>query len=338
VLFIGVRGSGEHDKMGPAMDAVFQALKAKVPPNVPVEGKWVDYPADPVSSLLHDAFWAHLAPSVVEGTGVLNQMLVPYLPGPSQTDAATCVVLGGYSQGAWVIHDLFYGNPHYGTPKHDEWLSRMSAVVLLGDPTFQPGEVTEGGLPGPGLLRSWQTLGLVPGDLLPAENTYYVGHSDVVHSWCADGDPVCNYQPILDRADIEYCLPPAPLDALCAHTHGYGDIEKQAGSWAADRVHAPSVPSITNTAIHTDGVMVWASVAYTGDAVGFGFQGINRSGWARETHPFTSPSYGRWNDGQIEYPFNHLCGTSRAYQSDVEFWVYNALGQESAHVPIHLAC
>jgi hypothetical protein len=53
---------------------------------------------------------------------------------------------------------------------------------------------------------------------------------------------------------------------------------------------------------------------------------------------FASSSYGRPSPGRIDYPFNHACGTPQTYQSDIEFWVYDAAGRESPHVPIHLAC
>jgi len=91
----------------------------------------------------------------------------------------------------------------------------------------------------------------------------------------------------------------------------------------------------------TDGVMVWVRVHYQdpdGNTAGFGFHGAKGSGWAEETHPFSSPSYGRAIPAGIEYPFNHECGRPGQYESDIEFWVYDATGLRSASVIVHLAC
>jgi hypothetical protein len=73
-------------------------------------------------------------------------------------------------------------------------------------------------------------------------------------------------------------------------------------------------------------------------AAGFGFKGVNGSAWGEENHPFTSPSYGRVSPGRVDYPFDLLCGTQSAYESDVEAWIYNNAGQRTAPVTIHLAC
>ena len=114
----------------------------------------------------------------------------------------------------------------------------------------------------------------------------------------------------------------------------------------------PTTPGGTPTTNHppqiippvetfTDGVMVWVRVHYQdpdGNTAGFGFHGAKGSGWAEETHPFSSPSYGRTIAGGVEYPFNHECGRPGQYESDIEFWVYDATGLRSASVPVHLAC
>src|SRR5664280_2459876 len=103
--------------------------------------------------------------------------------------------------------------------------------------------------------------------------------------------------------------------------------------------HPPQIIPPVET--FTDGVMVWVRVHYQdpdGDTAGFGFHGAKWSGWAEETHPFSSPSYGRAIPAGIEYPFNHECGRPGQYESDIEFWVYDATGLRSASVIVHLAC
>ena len=72
-------------------------------------------------------------------------------------------------------------------------------------------------------------------------------------------------------------------------------------------------------------------------AMGFGFRGVNGSGWAEENHPFSNPSYGRVSPGRTEYPFNLGCGAS-TYESDVEVWIYDRAGLRSPSITVHLAC
>jgi hypothetical protein len=100
-------------------------------------------------------------------------------------------------------------------------------------------------------------------------------------------------------------------------------------------------PAIVRVETFRAGVLVYFRLFYAdpnNTAEGFGFKGANGSGWAKETHPFSSPSYGRWSPGKIEYPFNHLCGEPGEYASDVEAWIYDSAGQSSQSVTIHLAC
>ena len=100
-------------------------------------------------------------------------------------------------------------------------------------------------------------------------------------------------------------------------------------------------PRIISVSTHTEGVMVYATVKYAdadGDAVGFGFEGVNGSGWAPEEHTFSSPSYGRVSADGIEYPFNQNCGNASQARSDVEFWIYDDQGQRSQSASTSLVC
>jgi hypothetical protein len=92
-------------------------------------------------------------------------------------------------------------------------------------------------------------------------------------------------------------------------------------------------------------VYVYVRLLYTdndGDAQGFGFRGVSGSGWAEETHPFSSPSYGSVSgdasSGTVVYPFNSNCGNANKQQSDVEFWIYDSGGRQSSSAVVHLAC
>jgi serine/threonine-protein kinase len=101
------------------------------------------------------------------------------------------------------------------------------------------------------------------------------------------------------------------------------------------------VPQITSVGTYTQGVLVYFDIQYAdpgNDAEGFGFVGVNGSGWAEEDHPFTSPSYGIVGTDSIAYPFNEGCGTAQQSQSDVQAWIYDTAGDRSEPVTIHLAC
>jgi hypothetical protein len=100
-------------------------------------------------------------------------------------------------------------------------------------------------------------------------------------------------------------------------------------------------PKIVRVETFVEGVLVFFRLFFTDPssiAVGFGFKGLNGSGWAEENHPFTSPSFGRVFPGIVEYPFNHLCGQPEQFESDVEAWIYDTAGRRTPSVTIHLAC
>jgi eukaryotic-like serine/threonine-protein kinase len=104
---------------------------------------------------------------------------------------------------------------------------------------------------------------------------------------------------------------------------------------------APPVPEITSVGTYTQGVLVYFDIHYAdpgNDAEGFGFVGVNGSGWAEENHPFTSPSYGIVGTDSIAYPFNEACGTAQQYDSYVQAWIYDTAGNRSTPVTIHLVC
>jgi YVTN family beta-propeller protein len=99
---------------------------------------------------------------------------------------------------------------------------------------------------------------------------------------------------------------------------------------------------ITRVETYQKGALVYFRIYYRdpdNDAEGFGFVGVNGSGWAEETHAFSSPSYGIVGPGRIDYPFNLGCGTPQQIsQSDVKAWIYDTAGVRSKPVIIHLSC
>jgi serine/threonine protein kinase len=101
------------------------------------------------------------------------------------------------------------------------------------------------------------------------------------------------------------------------------------------------VPEITSVGTYTQGQLVYFDIHYAdpgNNSEGFGFVGVNGSGWAEENHPFTSPSYGIVGSDSIAYPFNEECGTDQQSDSYVEAWIYDSAGGRSTSVVIHLAC
>jgi heat shock protein HtpX len=104
---------------------------------------------------------------------------------------------------------------------------------------------------------------------------------------------------------------------------------------------AQQPPRIARVETYRDGVLVLLVLFFgdpDNDAEGFGFRGINGSGWAEEIHPFSSPSYGRVFPGRVEYPFNHGCGTASETESDVAAWIYDSTARSSAPIAVHLSC
>ena len=109
-------------------------------------------------------------------------------------------------------------------------------------------------------------------------------------------------------------------------------------------------PEIELVESFREGGLVFFRVFYTDpndDAEGFGFRGVNGSGWGEEEFPFSSPSYGIVSytrgeaNGFVAYPFNLGCGTTSAFETDVEVWIYDSTvptGLRSEPKTIHLSC
>ena len=103
----------------------------------------------------------------------------------------------------------------------------------------------------------------------------------------------------------------------------------------------PRIPEIAGVDGYQKGNLYYFSLHYSDpghDAMGFGFAGVNGSGWAPESHPFSSPSYGIVGKDSIDYPFNLACGTAQEYKSQVEAWIYDSQGLLSTPVHVALTC
>lgn len=147
-----------------------------------------------------------------------------------------------------------------------------------------------------------------------------------------------------DVYDVLFTMPRACIDK----TNSLGTLPRALAYGASHpgKLFKPgsglaTVPQITSVGAYQKGALDYFRLTYsnpTNDAKGFGFVGINGSGWAEENHPFTAPSYGIVGHDTIDYPFNLLCGTAQQYSSYVEAWIYNAQGIRSHPVQIALTC
>jgi hypothetical protein len=144
-----------------------------------------------------------------------------------------------------------------------------------------------------------------------------------------DGHPIGSANP------VEFQIRPYPFSPVYVSPIGAkGDNFAVTGA-------AEPVPTITSAGTYTSGVDVYFDIHYADpghDAEGFGFVGVNGSGWAEESHPFSSPSYGIVGQDSIAYPFNQACGTAQQSSSYVEAWIYDTAGNRSTPVVIHLVC
>lgn len=172
-------------------------------------------------------------------------------------------------------------------------------------------------------------------------DSYYQGRSANVRSYCAPGDPVCDFSGWLDDTMID-----CGLKMPWCHHFGYisNGYTGAAVTFLLEHVTArpapsprPSAPVVTRSGSYREGELVYARVDDAdadGDAEGFGFQWH----WGTEIHSFADPSFGRVAAGRVDYPFNLGCGGANEQQVDVRMWVYDRSELSSEPVDIHLAC
>jgi outer membrane protein assembly factor BamB len=175
-LFIGVAGSGELNvpnslHMGPAVKAVYDEVASSAHGDVVASA--LNYPADAVWPDLLVKPWKYAA-SVNTGISRLQQAVTDRR---TQCGPGTKVLLGGYSQGAWVI-----GNSLTGMGVANS--ATIAGIALLGDPRYDH--------------RSRAALGSQARDgvalLVPPVRPSYLipGLVDRTRSWCLTDDPVCS--------------------------------------------------------------------------------------------------------------------------------------------------
>jgi hypothetical protein len=237
-------------------------------------------------------------------------------------------ILAGYSLGAWAVHDALLNQ------LTTNQLNEISGVALFGDPKFQPFQPID---------REYEFLDTASGiaTVLPGDDSIPPKLVPYTGSWCLPTDPICQHVGDQNIWNTELALCATGNSLLCAHFQYVADGETADAAAFLQPFLPPPLPIITSVGTYTQGVYVYFDIHYAdpgNDAEGFGFVGVNGSGWAEENHPFTSPSYGIVGPDSIAYPFNQLCGTAQQYDSYVEAWIYDTAGGRSKPVVIHLVC
>jgi hypothetical protein len=193
--FFGVRGSGEKASSdggyGSTVADVKNTLGSLVPGLSPVA---INYPAISVK-WWNPNYAVDYEKSVETGVNNLTSKFDAFEAKCPQRD----VVFGGYSQGVDVVIRTFKA---LSSAEQARVL-----VVGLGDPHFNPKQtwIDEGDFNAKLqaiLVHFW-------GDARHSFPRSDVGH---VQSWCAMGDPICNY----DRTNLAVCLPLLAINS-CVH-------------------------------------------------------------------------------------------------------------------------
>ncbi|WP_307830790.1 cutinase family protein [Rhodococcus sp. KRD162] len=183
-LLIAARGSGESSGLGPTMTAVYNAMAEKGSTDYKVNAIAVDYPARSVTSIPlvlfgNTGYFDGIPDGITKAVKLLQQ--VQTLP----ECESVSVTLGGYSQGAMVMHRLIQ---LFDAPQLRQF--HVSSAVLVGDGDRIGDD--SGVVPFGSASRS--SLGI--GQLLPvvagSNGTRFNDSKDIsINSVCNTNDPVC---------------------------------------------------------------------------------------------------------------------------------------------------
>lgn len=172
VRIVGLRGSGqglspaEHG-MGAPLSGVANEIAAQASGAMSLSFKGIDYPALPVSSVVTGRYWS----SKNAGKRKLGRYLVRH----ARACPSMRFVVMGYSQGAHAAGDYFEEAPR-------QIIDRVSALVMFGDPRFNPSA-----------SYAWGTFQPTQAGIQsPSRDTQaFSGWDDRVFSFCNRGDIVC---------------------------------------------------------------------------------------------------------------------------------------------------
>ena len=194
LFFIGVRGSGQKESDSGGLGSTVAAIAAAVKGMLPgIDIAEVNYQAISVGYGATD-YGSDYVLSVNDGIQKLDAIF--------SHDIAQCqntyVALAGYSQGAQVVGDEYLSLPAVEK-------SRVAAVVMIGDPKFNPDQpIVDVGDYNPLLSGIYQFI-------VPNMRVVPKVYQPSVRSYCRKGDPICNYS----KVNASHCVPLAP----CPHAH-----------------------------------------------------------------------------------------------------------------------
>jgi hypothetical protein len=363
VYFIGVHGFGEGpDQAGNGDCAVVRETWEAFEKLVKQKGKEVKY----------HSIWYPAPTDLTNIAGMFQdldigvQSLDKHIREVLKTCPAQNIVLVGYSFGAWVINEWLTKGLDEQNGNWTFW-PQIRAVELYGDPLWSRAGQDYKNTPFiyPGLAT-----------VIPNTHSPYVNNPPgpagkvitLANRWqsrCLKGDPICGegypmvFDPMSHLVQNPQQLPDAVgcanPNTVCEHekytkANGGYSLTERGANYLSLKAFPPVIdhPQIIYHETFREGALVFFREFFTNpapalEAKGFGFVGVNGSGWAEENHPFENPSYGRVHLDQpsVEYPFNHACGTSNAYESDVDAWInYVSQGAQSKsnRELNHLAC
>jgi hypothetical protein len=187
VLFIGVAGSGQGNEdsgYGPKMFALSEQIAEQLPPDAHYDTEPLPYPAADIMVLAADMTLVphghKYSDSVLAGDTALAQRLSRL--------RAECpnelVILGGYSQGALVVHDLLDS-----LQDSDYWQRHIAGVSLIADPRRASADPVDRGTAGADTVGI--TFDGIPGINTPGLIPSVFAAKDITRSWCLNRDVVC---------------------------------------------------------------------------------------------------------------------------------------------------
>ncbi|XVQ86457.1 cutinase family protein [Microbispora siamensis] len=232
VNVVGLRGSGEpfdkYSGMGPANWAAYEKIHDRIPD---ARHTGIPYQAVAITPDALKVIAADYWESIDFGSLILNR----YLDQEIDRCPAQRIILLGYSQGAHLVGDML---PKYWVD--EKFRSHIAAVVLFGDPRFNPDSPIDRENTSSKLMGIWPSFNFSSPRIV---SSAWFGNT---RSYCSDGDWICNFS----WANVKKC----PLGSTCGH-FGYDSsgVAAMAGAWAGNLVRglpplkptpSPKVPSV----------------------------------------------------------------------------------------------
>lgn len=193
-IFLGVRGSGEADGMGPLVTATYDQLARAVrAQGVTVARDWPSYTAVSVpdaleAGVLAGASAASYDGSYHQGIDSLETKLLHW----SNACPGAHFVLAGYSQGADVVGATVAEMKAAAATAADQVAAaKIDAVAMFGDPINNPLDTRIAALPG---VRHGGALRVSKSDHRTLR-AHLPMPDGAVMSWCQAGDIVCDFDP-----------------------------------------------------------------------------------------------------------------------------------------------